>query len=104
MPYFIEVSEEAKEQIDKLDKSIGDRIYRKISALGQNPQMGKPLVRSQKLGAMLWELRLFSPNVRIYYTIHKCEIIIEEVIYEGKVRVHRIGDKRSQRKDIDGLA
>ena len=104
MPYSVEVSEEAKEQIDKLDKSTGDRIYRKIGALGNNPHIGKPLVRSSKLGAMLWELRLFSPNVRVYYTIHKREVIIEEIVYEGRVRVHKIGDKRSQRRDISGLA
>jgi len=104
MPYSVEVSEEAKAQIDKLDKSTGDRIYKKIRALGENPEMGKPLVRSAKLGAMLWELRLFSPNIRIYYTIQKCEVVIEEVVYEGTVRVHKIGDKGSQRRDIGGLS
>jgi hypothetical protein len=53
---------------------------------------------------MLWELRLFSPNIRIYYTIQKCEVVIEEVVYEGTVRVHKIGDKGSQRRDIGGLS
>ena len=43
-------------------------------------------------------------NVRVYYTIHKREVIIEEIVYEGRVRVHKIGDKRSQRRDIGGLA
>lgn len=103
MPYCVEISEEAKQQLDKLDKSIGDRIYRKINVLSENPKMGKPLVRSSRLKTMIWELRMFSPNIRIYYTIHEGVVIIEKISYEGNVRVHRIGDKRSQRRDIDDL-
>jgi len=103
MTYFLEITIDASRQLSKMDNSVRERIKAKINSLKENPEIGKPVGRSETLNAMVWELRMFSPNVRIYYTVHKCEIIIEEIIYEGKVGVHKIGDKRSQRRDIDGL-
>jgi mRNA-degrading endonuclease RelE of RelBE toxin-antitoxin system len=103
MTYFVEITIDASRQLSKMDNSIRERIKAKINSLKNNPDIGKPIGRSEFLDAMVWELRLFSPNVRIYYTVHKHEIVIEEIIYEGNVRVHKIGDKRSQRKDIGDM-
>ncbi len=104
MPYFLEITIDASRQLAKLDNSIREMIKAKINSLRENPEIGKPVGRSQTLDAMVWELRMFSPNVRIYYTVHKHEIVIEEIVYEGTVRVHKIGGKNSQRRDINGLS
>lgn len=103
MSYFLEITIDASRQLAKLDSSVRERVKAKINSLRDNPEIGKPVGRSEALDAMVWELRIFSPSVRIYYTVHKREIVIEEIVYEGKVRVHKIGDKRSQRRDIDDL-
>jgi mRNA-degrading endonuclease RelE of RelBE toxin-antitoxin system len=104
MAYFVELSKEADRAFNKLDQSIKERIAKKLKDLETNPELGKPIMRSETFNTMIWELRMFSPNVRIYYTIKKCQVMIEEIIYEGKVSVQKIGDKRSQRRDMDGLS
>lgn len=104
MAYFVEFSKEADKTFNKLGKSLQERIAKKLKELETNPELGKPVMRSETFNTMIWEIRMFSPNIRIYYTIHKGEIIIEEIVYEGRVRVQKIGDKRSQRRDIDGLS
>jgi len=104
MTYLLEITIDASRQLSRLDSAVRERIKAKINSLKETPEIGKPLGRSEALDAMIWELRMFSPNVRIYYTVHKRQIVIEEIVYEGKVRVHKIGDKRSQRRDIDRLS
>jgi len=103
MAFYLEISENAKKQIRRLPSDVEKRVLSKLSELKDNPRIGKPLIRSKKFGTMLWEVRLFSPGLRIYYTIHEGVIIIENIDYAGKVRIHCMGDKRSQRRDIDGL-
>jgi len=103
MVYFLEISDEAKEQIASLDKVVGERVKRKIDQLIERPTLGESVGRSSKLSAMVFEIRIFSPVIRIYYIIRRGTIVIQSVEYEGKVRVEKVGDKRSQRRDIRDL-
>jgi mRNA-degrading endonuclease RelE of RelBE toxin-antitoxin system len=103
MVYLVELTEDASRTLSRLDKSQQERIVKKLKELEINPELGKPIGRSAKFGLMVWEIRMFSPNVRVYYIIRRGKIIIEEIEYEGKVDVYKIGDKRSQRRSIDGL-
>jgi mRNA-degrading endonuclease RelE of RelBE toxin-antitoxin system len=104
MAYIVELTEDARKTLDKLDNSQKVRIVKKLKELEINPELGKPIGKSETLNAIIWELRMFSPNLRIYYIIKRGTIVVEEIEYEGSVNVYKIGDKGSQRRDIDGIS
>ena len=96
MAYYIALSDEATHFLEKLDNSVAMPIAKKIRRLENSPDsQGKPL------GGGFFELKHLK--FRIYYTIIAGEVLIEKIMYEGKVFVPKIGDKHSQRKDINSL-
>lgn len=96
MAFFIALSDDASKFLEKLDKSLAMPIAKKIRRLENSPgQQGKPL------GDGFFELKHLK--FRIYYTVIAGEVLIERILYEGKVFVPRIGDKHSQHSDIKSL-
>ena len=96
MAYYIALSDDASRFLEKLDKSVAVPIANKIKRLEANPdKQGKPL------GDGFFELKHLK--FRIYYTVIAGEVLIERILYEGKVFIPTIGNKHSQHNDIKTL-
>ena len=71
MTYRILIKEPAKKQIDRLDKSIRERMYEAIKRIASFPSIGKPLRRPLD---GYWSFRM--GDWRIIYEIHEKIITI----------------------------
>lgn len=75
MAYKILFKEPAKRQMDRLDASIKQRIFKAIVRLAQSPHIGKPL-----RGTLVnyWSYRV--GDWRVIYEIHESTIIVIIVV------------------------
>jgi len=69
--YIIILEKEAEKFLGKIDKTIAERITKKIHELKNNPELGKPLVG--RLSG-LWSLRI--GDYRAVYQIRKSELVV----------------------------
>lgn len=92
MRYYVEVTDNAKKEIRKLDRSVQVNIKNKINELQNNPFKGKHILGN------FYELK--AKNFRVYYEVFRGIIVVEKVEYEGKVKLHGVGTKDCQRRDI----
>jgi phage-related protein len=94
MTYEIRIEIEAQNYLDRLDNSVKVPITKKIFRLRESPNSQGKLVKTY-----IREIR--HEKWRIYYRVIAGEVYIEKI--EGRVIVSKIGDKKSQQKDIDSL-
>lgn len=96
MIYLIEYSKLFKKQLRKLDNSTREIIIKKIYNLRENPTFYGKLVKKD-----FYELK--HKGFRIYYKVLHGVIIINNIKYKGKIKLERIGNKNTQRNDIEKL-
>ena len=79
MKYTLLFDRQFKADLAKLDKSLRDRILRKVFQLDKYPEIGKHLI-----GIDLWSLRI--GKYRVLYTIreNKLQILILSVHHRKK--------------------
>lgn len=79
MKYTLLFDRQFKADLAKLDKSVRDRILRKVFQLEKYPEIGKHLI-----GIDLWSLRI--GKYRVLYTIreNKLQILILSVHHRKK--------------------
>jgi mRNA-degrading endonuclease RelE of RelBE toxin-antitoxin system len=93
LKYLVEFEEGVEKDIYKIrDNVLIKDIYKKIGELSTNPMKGKHLFDN------LYELK--SKNYRVYYYVFKGIVEIEKVVYDGKVKVNKLGTKDSQKRDL----
>jgi mRNA-degrading endonuclease RelE of RelBE toxin-antitoxin system len=97
MTFFIEVKEEVWDFLDKLDASVSLLIVKKIKRLKENPGL-----QGKRISPLYRELK--HSKFRVYFRVEDNKITIEEVVYDGKVFVEKVGDKKSQKQDIISLS
>jgi len=96
MRYLVELSDEVKRFIAKLDSSIVIRLAKKLKELEKRPSsIGKPIGRNYR------ELKILK--FRIYYRVTMGEIVVDKILYDGRILVPKAGDKKTQKKDINSL-
>lgn len=71
MTHRVLYTEEAARRIDKLDKTVKDRVGKAISRLSENPELGKRLTG---LLSDRWSYRV--GDWRILYKIRRKELVI----------------------------
>lgn len=101
MDYYVDIKEDALIFLKKLDKSVREQVEKAILSLKFDPVRKGKFLGSLNSGLPFYELRIFAGGgIRVYYTILPGKVTISEIEYAGRVPVHRIGNKKSQKKDI----
>ena len=102
--YYILLKETAKRFLDKLDSNTREQITKSFVSLQTDPMRKGKILGGIYSGATFFEKRLFfGRGYRVYYTVNFERVVILRIDYEGSVAIHRIGDKRTQKKDIKKL-
>lgn len=101
MQFYVDIREGAKRFVGKLDHSIQIQVEEAIKNLGTNPMsQGKPL-GSTNSGVPFYEKRIMAGGgIRIYFSVLVGRVIVDEIIFDGRVPLYRIGNKKSQQRDI----
>ena len=78
--YVLLFDRKFKTDLKKLDKSVRDRILKKVFQLEKYPELGKHLIAID-----LWSLRI--GKYRVLYTIkkNKLQVLVLTVDHRGKV-------------------
>ena len=78
--YFLLFDQKFKTDLKKLDKSVRDRILKKVFQLEKYPELGKHLIAID-----LWSLRI--GKYRVLYTIkkNKLQVLVLTVDHRSKV-------------------
>jgi len=104
--YFVDFSEKAKEDLNGFQHNIAEYIEKILrKELQDNPtNKGRYLGKSQLTRLTYWEKRFFAHGgFRAYYTISNGDVTIEMIIYDGKVIVDRVSNKKDQKKMLKRL-
>ena len=75
-------------------------MYKRQKELSDYPSSkGKVYGRSSTSGLVHWQKSFYAyGGFRVFYTIVKGVVTVEQIIYEGKVLVKRITSKKYQKK------
>lgn len=101
MDYYVHLKENAQRFLDKLDKTVRVEVYKALVSLKVEPMRKGKCLGSLNSGVPFFEKRIFAGGgIRIYYAVLMGKVVVMELEYAGKVEVHRIGNKKSQKKNI----
>ena len=104
MMYYIQLKGNVVRFLDKLDKNTRIQIDKAITELKYDPQTKGKFIGSLYSGIVFYEKRIKAGGgIRIYFSVMPEMVTINKIEYEGLVPVHKIGTKKTQKKDIRNL-
>ncbi len=96
MKYLVELADEVRSFIEKLDHSVVIPLAKKLKELEIRPStIGKSIGRNYR------ELKI--SKFRVYYRVTMGEIVVDKITFCGHVLVPKAGDKKTQKNDIGSL-
>ncbi len=99
MIYKVKVEKRVGKYINKLGTRERDYFISRFNELQYN-KSGYRLLDKHGI-VELWELRCSSH--RVYYTVENGYIVIENIEYDGNIRVRDASNKNQQQRTIDHL-
>lgn len=99
--FLVEFTAESEKDLGNIEKYIADNIVRIVKKeLSNYPSSkGKVYGKSSTSGLVHWQKGFYAyGGFRVFYTIVKGVVTVEEIIYEGKVSIKRVTPKKYQKK------
>jgi putative component of toxin-antitoxin plasmid stabilization module len=104
MDYLVNIKTDALIFLNSLDHSLRQKVEKQVLALKYEPISKGKYIGSLNSGVVFYEKRIFlGSGFRVYYSVLPEQVTILQIQYLGTVNVHKIGDKKTQRRDIADL-
>lgn len=108
--YYLDRTDNFEKQLKKFSKHTQAIILKRTEKLKTNPEHRGKFVGTTLLGLKLFELRFNltggGAGIRVYYIVVGGVVIIEEIVYEGRIKIADLDDDKkyiSQHKTINKI-
>lgn len=99
--YYINIKSNVERFLQSLDISVRIQVDKALISLKYYPETKGKNLGSLYSGVVFYEKRISAGGgIRIYYSVLPGIVIVDKIEYEGVVPVHKVGTKKTQRRDI----